>query len=91
MREDTPRRRADVAMIGALLTVAIQAGGLVWGAATLSSAVDQLRDMTTRLEVADQRRSEIIQGLQERVRALEIHAETCRHRLDRIEAQPKGS
>lgn len=82
---DAPRRKSDAALIGVLLTMLLQFGGLVWGAAKLSAAVDELRRITSRLEAAEAQRTQVEQSTLERVRVLEIRVDGLDSRIQGLE------
>lgn len=82
-----PRRKADVATASALLMMVMQVAALIWYASALTSAVENLEAVTTRLEVADTQRSLAVQNLNERVRVLEIQRAADDRRTELTEAE----
>lgn len=51
------RRKADIAIISVLITMFVQFGGIVWGAAKLTAGLDEISRIVGRLEMADSRRT----------------------------------
>lgn len=85
MANEQPRRKADVAFIGVILTMILQFGGLVWGASALNSAVNELRRITARIEVSEARRDADIGTLQHRVGIVETRQSDVLRRVDILE------
>lgn len=74
------RQPVSVTMVVGTITLIVNLSALVWGAARISAAVDQLRDTTSRLSTATEHLQESTAGLDGRVRVLEDRSQS--HRRD---------
>ena len=77
------RRRIDYPLIGLVITLCLNVGALVWGAATISAAVEQLDQAVEKLEGDSGRAWGVIYDHDGRLRVLESF-----HRIDG--ARPGG-
>lgn len=61
----------DTATVGLIVTVLVNVAGIVWGAATLSASVKQLKESTERMDQTVRDVGERVSELDTRVSVLE--------------------
>lgn len=68
---EAPRRRADVGFLAVVLTMCLQLGGLVWGAAKVDSALRTLEAVTAELKAGNAARDLVQLDHERRILLLE--------------------
>lgn len=79
-----------VKILGVVVTIVIQLGALIWGAATISSSVDILEGAVNRLETSITTLSQSQAALAKELVEIKIDQVRIDERLDGIEGRKDG-